>query len=116
MHMIRKVLIAIIMMTVLLFIGSPPAVSQPDCGWREQRPYGDYCQGSRWGWYGARKSIKTVEDARALLKRYFENQDVIIGKITEREWYFEADIKDNEDNLVDRVIVDKRTSRIRSIY
>ncbi len=41
---------------------------------------------------------------------------MIIGKITEREWYFEADIRDKTDNLVDRVIVDKRTSRIRSIY
>ncbi len=103
-------------MTAGLFIDPPPSSSQPGCGWREQRPYGDYCQGSRWGWYGARNPVKTTEDARKLLVYYFEGGNVIIGKITEREWYFEADIRDKTDNLVDRVIVDKRTSRIRSIY
>lgn len=98
------------------FADPAPSFSQPDCNWREQRPYGDYCRGSRWGWYGAKNPVKTAEDAGTLLKRYFEDKDVVIGKITEREWYFEADIKDKEEKLVDRVIVDKRTGRIRSIY
>ncbi|MDA8423157.1 MAG: hypothetical protein M0Z89_07460 [Nitrospiraceae bacterium] len=103
-------------MTAGLFVAPSPSISQPDCGWREQRPYGGYCRGPRWGWYGAKNPVKTVEDARSLLKRYFEDQEVVIGKITEKEWYFEADIKDKKDTLVDRVIVDKRTGRIRSIF
>lgn len=103
-------------MTAGLFVDPSPSISQPDCGWREQRPYGGYCRGPRWGWYGARNPVKTVEDARKLLERYFEGENVVIGKIVEREWYFEADIRDKKDNMVDRVIVDKRTGRIRSIY
>lgn len=31
-------------------------------------------------------------------------------------WYFEAYVRDKKGNLLDRVIVDKRTGRIRSIY
>ncbi len=114
-RMIRTTLIAFIM-AAGLFIGPGDALSQGMGGWRDQRPYGGYCRGPRWGWYGAKNPVKTEDEARSLLKRYFEGQDVIVGKITEREWYFEADIKDKKDNLIDRVIVDMRTGRIRSIF
>ncbi len=114
--MIRTVLIAIIIVSAGLFVDPSPSVAQPGCGWREQRPYGGYCRGDQWGWYGARNPVTTIKDARALLVRYFEGEEVVIGKITEKEWYFEADIKDKKDTLVDRVIVDKRTGRIRSIF
>ncbi len=113
---IQKLIIAAWILSAGLLLVPSESVSQPDCRWREQRPYGGYCRGPRWGWYGAKNPIKTVEEARKLLKRYFEGEDVVIGKITEREWYFEADIKDKKDNVLDRVIVDKRTGRIRSIY
>ena len=103
-------------MTAGIFVDPSPSFSQPGWGRRDQRPYGGYCRGPRWGWYGARNPVKTVEDARKLLGQYFAGEDVVIGKITERGWRFEADIKDKKDDLVDRVIVDKRTGRIRSIY
>lgn len=114
--MLRIVLIASILITAEFLVDPSPSISQPGCGWREQRPYGGYCRGDRWGWYGARNPVTTMKDARALLERYFEGEGVVIGKISEREGYFEADIKDKKDALVDRVIVDKRTGRIRSIY
>ena len=114
-NMIRSTLIALIM-AAGVFVNPTDSLSQPRCGWRDRRPYGGYCQGPRGGWYGAKNPVKTADEARSLLKRYFEDQDVIIGKITEKEWYFEADIKDKKKILVDRVIVDKRTGRIRSIY
>ncbi len=114
--MMKTFFVACLLLSAGFFADPAPSFSQPDCNWREQRPYGDYCRGSRWGWYGAKNPVKTAEDAGTLLKRYFEDKDVVIGKITEREWYFEADIKDKEEKLVDRVIVDKRTGRIRSIY
>ena len=34
----------------------------------------------------------------------------------ERRWYFEVEITDPEGKLVDKLIIDKRTGRIRSIY
>lgn len=98
------------------FTGVAPSFAQPDCNWREQRPYGGYCRGPQWGWYGARKPVKVAGEARKLLERYFKGEDVVIGKITEHEWYFESDIMDKKDRLLDRVIIDKRTGRVRSIY
>jgi len=103
-------------MTAGFFVAPSTSISQPDCGCREQRPYGGYCRGPQSGWYGARNPVKTAEDARNLLQRYYEGENMVIDKIRERELYFEADIKDKKDNLLDRVIVDKRTGRIRSIY
>ena len=82
-------------------------------GWWEG-PYGDYCP--MWGSYGARKPVRTANEAKRILQEYFAPYDVKVGKIKEKEWFFEADIKDKNNNLIDVVIVDKRTGRIRSIY
>ncbi|MFA5180454.1 MAG: hypothetical protein WC405_03980 [Syntrophales bacterium] len=113
---IWKLIIIAWIITAGMLLDASAALSQPCCQWREQRPYGAYCEGSGSGSYGAKNPVKTDENVRTLLKQYFEGQDVSIGKITERDWYFAADIKDKKDNLVDRVIVDKRSGRIRSIY
>jgi hypothetical protein len=82
----------------------------------DHRPYGGYCQGPRWGWYGARMPVRTKEEARRHLEKYFEGQDVAIGAIEPRPRHFLADILDKDKNIVDRVIIDRRTGRIRSLY
>jgi hypothetical protein len=94
------------------------AQAQQGCGRGrcERRPYGDYCRGGRWGRYGARDPVKTAEEARKRLEAYYADEDVEIGRITERELHFEAEVKDKGGDVVDRVIVDKRSGRIRSIY
>ena len=83
---------------------------------RGHRPYGGYCQGPRWGWYGARTPVRTREDARRHLEKFFEGQEVVIGAITPRGRHFLADILDKDKKIIDRVIIDKRTGRIRSLY
>jgi len=85
-------------------------------GWGGRHPYGDYCPGSKWGWYGERKTVKNQGEARKILEEYYANQDVIIGEIKERKWFFKVEIKDRNNTLTDIVIIDKRTGRIRSIY
>jgi len=112
----RKLLITAWALTIGMFLVTSEALAQPDCQWRERRPYGAYCPGPGWGSYGAKNPVQSIENVATLLRRYYENQDVAIGKIAERESYFAADIKDRNDNLIDRVIVDKRSGRIRSIY
>jgi hypothetical protein len=92
----------------------PDSYSHAMNGWWNG-PYGDYCP--MWGWYGAKKPVRTIKEAERILKEYFSKyEDVKVGKVKEREWFFEADIKDKNNNLIDVVIVDKRTGRIRSIY
>lgn len=88
----------------------------PDCpSWRG--PYGDYCPGPRHGWYGARKKIMTMREAEAILRVYFSRfENVRVGNIREKKSFFEAEVKDEKGRLLDIVIVDKRTGRIRSIY
>jgi hypothetical protein len=60
--------------------------------------------------------VRTEADARLRLTKFFEGQEVTIGTITERGRFFHADILDPKKNVVDRVIIDKRTGRIRSVY
>ena len=114
----RKISLLIIFLAILL-VTPVPSYSEDMKGWRGGRhaPYGDYCPGPERGWYGAKKEIKTVEEAEKILKEYFsQTEGVKIGKIKERGRFFEADITDKNDVLIDIVIVNKRTGRIRSIY
>jgi hypothetical protein len=68
------------------------------------------------GSFGEKKGINTAEEAFKALKKYFEKKDVVIGEVTEKELYFEAEIRDRKNTVIDKVVVDKRTGRIRSIY
>ncbi|MGW8272550.1 MAG: hypothetical protein ACWGN7_04080 [Thermodesulfovibrionales bacterium] len=78
----------------------------------DQSPYG----GSGGGTYGEKRAVATKEEAEKVLKGYFGKKQVRIGKITEKELYFEAEILDSGNTLIDKVIVNKRTGRIRSIF
>jgi len=84
-----------------------------DRGWNST--YNGYCNNQNWGWYGARKSVTLVDDARRDLLEYYAGTDAKVGKIVEKSGYFEAEILDKGDKLVDRVIIHKRSGRIRSI-
>ena len=79
-------------------------------------PYGDYREGAGGRWYGAGRVVRTVEEAKRILDEYYSYKRVIISAVKERQWYFEAEVRDKNNILIDKVIIDKRTGRIRSIY
>jgi hypothetical protein len=107
--------IGLLLAIIMIVVFSTPAIAGP--GDRAGRgPYGGYCQGPRWGWYGARTPIATIDEARKHLEKFFEGQSVTIGTITEQEMFFKADIKDHEGRLADQVIIHKRSGRIRSTH
>jgi len=91
-------------------------VSLSFAGSADVYPYGDYKKGARDSSYGEKRPVTTVEEAKRVLTEYFVNKDVRIGEIKEKGLFFEAEIRDKSNNLVDKVIVDKRTGRIRSTY
>jgi len=64
--------------------------------------------------YGACKPVLTVEDA---VKRIRESSkgNITVDRVIERTWFFKADILDNDGKLLDKVIIHKRSGRIRSI-
>ncbi len=77
-------------------------------------PYGAYCPQKES--YGARRPVKGPEEAMAILRSYFQDKELIINIVKERRWGFIAEITKQDGTLVDVVIVDRRTGRIRSIY
>ncbi len=81
-------------------------------GAEDRSPYG----GFRGGAYGEKRAVATADDARRVLQEYFGKRGLRTGDIREKELYFEADILDRSGAVVDKVIVNKRNGRIRSIY
>jgi hypothetical protein len=74
------------------------------------------CGKRKGDWYGARRKVTSLEDARTQFTAYFADQSVTISDITEKPWRFEADVINQNGDIVDRVIIDKRSGRVRSIY
>lgn len=79
-------------------------------------PYGTYKRGTADSGYGEKRPVSSASEARRVLEGYFSGKGVKVGKVREKDLFFEADIIDRNGEVVDRVIVDKRTGRIRSIY
>ncbi len=54
------------------------------------------------------------EEAREISEDYFSSNG-IIGDIKENEWFFAGEIRDKNNNLIDKAANNKRTGRIRSM-
>ena len=106
----RKAVLFSLFMTMLYFCSLTFASAE------DASPYGGYKKGTAETGYGEKRPVTTIEEARKALTEYFAKKDVKIGEIREQELFFEAEIRDKSNNLVDKVIVDKRTGRIRSTY
>lgn len=91
---------------------------QMDCqkdGQCVPRPFGDYCPSRHADFYGARQPLATEQEARQRLALFFRLQpDQIVIRRELRMGYI-ADITPADGKQVDRVFIDKRNGRIRSI-
>jgi hypothetical protein len=67
-------------------------------------------------WYGQRRSVPNVHEAGKIMGQYYHGRDVRIGPVVERDLFYQAEIRDRRGVLIDKVIIDKRTGRMRSIY
>ena len=59
------------------------------------------------------------KDVKAMLENYVQstrNPNLKVGKIVEKDAYFEAEILTKNNALVDKILVDKNTGWMRSIY
>jgi hypothetical protein len=114
-----KKIIALVIFLVAFSLLSEISYAQPMNPRLERCPptYGKYSCDPKCGWYGAKRIVRTSADAREIISRFFSfDKDIRIGVIRERNSYFEAEITDETDEMIDLVIIDKRTGRIRSIY
>jgi hypothetical protein len=61
----------------------------------------------------------TEKDVRAMLENYVQytrNPNLKLGKITQKDHYFEAEILTKDNALVDKILVDRQTGWMKSIY
>ncbi len=70
--------------------------------------------GDRTDNYGACKPVLNVEDAVKRIKESIK-ENIVVDRVVERTWFFKADILDKNGKLMDKVIIHKRSGRIRSI-
>jgi hypothetical protein len=113
--MMRRFGIIIITAAVMAMAAAPVVTAENGCDCCCDNPYGGYRASPRWGWYGARKSVTTVKEAREFLEEFYASSNIRIGPIIERNGYYEAEISRKSNTKRDRVIIDKGCGRIRSI-
>ncbi|QOX79932.1 hypothetical protein FY034_13640 [Trichlorobacter lovleyi] len=115
-------LLALLVLTVL-----PSAAEEVEPGqgpgWRGRHkagemgphPFGDYCPRRHADHYGARQPLQTPDEAKERLRIFFNVPAAQISLHREVRMGYIADITNADGSLLDRVIIDKRTGRIRSI-
>jgi len=80
---------------------------------RAVTPYGDFC--TRCSKYGIGSKPVDMQEAIAAIRHYFKTKGLNVKGIKGRGRFLKAEIYKG-DLLVDRVLFDRRTGRIRSIY
>lgn len=84
--------------------------------WHDKRPvtpYGDYCP--RCTDYGTCKSQLGHDDARKAMFDYYHKKGLTVEIMRKRGRFIKAKIKEKGE-VVDVIIFDRRTGRVRSIY
>jgi len=103
--------------------GMGPGMMGPGYGYGMMGPgYQGY--GSRYGspsgpQYQQPQKPLAEKDVKAMLENYVQstrNPNLKVGKITEKDHYFEAEIRTKDNALVDTIVVDKQTGWMRSVY
>ncbi len=83
---------------------------------KERHPYGTYCPCKERGWYGERRPVMTEKEAVKLIKDFYRESNVMVGDIKKRRHFFKVEILNKDGELIDIIIIDRRTGRMRSIY
>jgi hypothetical protein len=97
----------------LALAASPVFVSSGYAIEKGVTPYGDFCP--RCTNYGMCRSELSRHDAVLAIESYFSNRGFAIGNVEGRGRFIKVEIFKGE-RLVDRIIFDRRTGRLRSIY
>jgi len=123
----RKISTTYLLAFLLLLLTFPVAAEEAESGLGQGRhggrgagehgppPFGDYCPRRHADHYGARQPLRTPEEARERLGLFFNRPQAQISLRRELKMGYIADIINTDGSLSDRVIIDKRSGRIRSI-
>jgi hypothetical protein len=99
--------------TVMLFLLTSFSVVAAGQEEKPVTPFGDFCP--RFTNYGMHRDMLSIEESEKALKDYYSKKglDVEIRNMHGR--FMKAEIKDN-NKVVDMIIFDRRSGRIRSTY
>jgi len=122
-HLFTTYLFAILLLLTALPAAAEEAEPGQGWGWRGRRgtgepgspPFGDYCPRRHADHYGAKQPLRTPSEAKELLGQFFKRPPSQITLRKELRMGYIADITNVDGSLFDRVIIDMRTGRIRSI-
>lgn len=78
----------------------------------EQTPYGDYCNACS---YGVCQELLSTEKSIEAIEGYYREKNAEIGRLEERGRFIEVEITKG-GRQVDRIIFDRKTGRMRSVY
>jgi hypothetical protein len=76
-------------------------------------PYGDFCR--QCTAYGAGQKMLAPDEAVKALQKYYGKKGCQIGTVSYKGRFVEVEIYKNGKNI-DKVLFDRKTGRIRSIY
>jgi hypothetical protein len=79
---------------------------------------GPVMMGSGPGYYRSGEPL-TIDQAKSTVERYIafsRNPNIKVGQVTEKDKYFEAEIITKEGSIVDKLMIDKQTGWMRSVY
>lgn len=66
--------------------------------------------------YGVRNPVNSPQEARTRFMEYFSESKMRLSDVTDKKWRYEAELIDSSGKIVDRVMIDKRSGRIRSMF
>jgi hypothetical protein len=104
----------------------PGTVGGPGYGGYGMGPWMMHHHGMGYGYgygygpqYRQREKPLTEDDAKERVENYLKNSrnpNLKLGKVTGKGAYYEADVVTKDNSLVDKVLVDKYTGWMRSVY
>ncbi len=106
-----KYVIIIVIALSLSILQSPEVLAFH--GHKRITPYGDYCK--HVSHYGMHKSIIDMKHAEKALKQYYGKKGLDIEIVSKQGRFLKVIIKDGRD-VVDTVIFDRHSGRIRSVH
>jgi hypothetical protein len=111
--MYKKLLISLLIITFMVMMAVSFALAWPPG--KPVTPYGDFCD--QCTKYGTCKSIMTHEAAKKAMLNYYHKKGFRVELVKKRGRFIRAKVKEKEKGkVVDVIIFDRRTGRIRSIY